>query len=148
MIGELLELGRLNLESRIKGLETDIEARQQISDQALSALLTHKAQLKDQERQALYRRGFGENQDFTKQISRLEESVISEMTSCFGDISRLREKLRDAQEQLAVEEQKLRLATSKNHQAQPQELTPTPTTSYEPAPRHLFPFAPKYSVFN
>ena len=114
-LADLLSLSKKNVESRIKGLEAEIETRQQLSDQALSALSTHKAQLKERVRQVHYLGALGEHQDLTKQIARLEEVLIKEMTACFSDVSRLREKLQEAKEQLAIEQQKLTLAIPESH---------------------------------
>ena len=145
----LLTLPRKNVESRIKGLEFEIKARQQLSDQALTALSTHSVQLKEHVRQAHYLGAFDEHRDFTKQVVKLEEVVLHEMTSCFSDVSKLKEKLQEAKEELEIEKQKLKLAITDSYKLQPTTpVTPSPKTNYQFLPQKLGQYLPKYSVFN
>ena len=144
----LLSLAKKNIESRIRGLEADMKSRQQISDQAISALSTHSAQIREQVRQAHYLGASSEQHDFTKQITKLEETVIKEMTSCFSDVSTLREKLQEAKEELEIEKQKMELAGSESYKSQSTTpVTPTPTTNYQFLPQQVNQYLPKYSVF-
>ena len=147
-LASLFTLSKRNVEGRIRGLEADIKTRQKLSDQALSALSTHKTRLREQVRPFHYLGASGEHRDFSKQVAKLEEAVIREMTSCFGDVSKLREKLQEAKEELETEKQKLKLAISETYRSVSTPEMPTPRTPYEFAPQHVSHYAPKYSVFN
>ena len=113
IIDTLFRLPVKNLESRIKHIEREINSRQKISDKTLSALFTHQTRLKGQLKRLKYLSALSESfivtRDFTRQVVHLEEAATNEITSCFRDISSLSEKLQEAREELALEQQKLRL---------------------------------------
>lgn len=114
-----LRLPKKNLETRIKHLDHDIKTRQVLSNEALSRLGTHQLQIKEKLWQLRYasmlNEGFIVNRDFIKQLVNLEEQRIKEMIGCFKDILHLREKLQEAQEELEIDRQKLKLIESDDY---------------------------------
>ena len=118
IVETLLRLPTKNLESRIKQFESEVKERQQFRNNALSTLGTHKLRLEDQLQRLRYflspGQGLQINQGFLTEIIRLEGNIIDEVIACFRDVSRLREKLQEAREELEASRQKLKLIESED----------------------------------
>ena len=112
----LLGLPARNLESRIKQLETEISQRHQISQKTLSELGTQKLRLDDQLFRLRYLATAGDPLVLERTLGwqklQLDQSIGNEVVMCFGDIGRLKERLQEAREELAVEDQKRALLKS------------------------------------
>jgi hypothetical protein len=116
LIGALLHQPARNLECRIRELEQDISERRHLNEQALSVVAARKQVLEDRLHRLRYVSMFSEtfivNREFLRQMLQLEENAIREMSGCFSDISRLKQRLQMAKEELALERRKLRLVES------------------------------------
>lgn len=116
---QLLDLVRLparNLESRIKELEAAVKERQKISWDALSVLGTEKLRLEDRLDRMRYAGLAGGVSPIEATMRRnkmnLDQTVTGELVGCFNDIQRLKDQLREAREELALEQQRLQLVRS------------------------------------
>jgi len=127
VVDTLLKLPAKNLESRLRQLESDVRQRHDLRNHALSTLGTHKLQLKDQSFRLRYaslsNTGFQTSQDCLREIIRLDQSIISEMISCFQDVLRLKENIQEAQEELELEKQKLLLIESEQEDTETNEFS-------------------------
>ena len=109
IVNNLLDLPITNLESRIHELEDEITFRSILRDNTLSQIGTNELQLKDQIQRLRY------TFDVTKRISlhfeltKLRLRKAEEQLEYFRDISRLRERLIEAKEELRIEIEKRRL---------------------------------------
>ena len=116
LIQSLLRQPRENLESRIRELEAEIKERQNLNELALSSIGAQKGRLEDHLHRLRYVSVFSDtfivNREFMRQLLQLEENAIREMTDCFWDVSQLRQKRQLAQEELALERQRLGLMES------------------------------------
>ena len=108
IIDTLIELPEKNLENKINELEKEISMRRNILNEALSNLGTQKLQLEGKIWQMRYS-GININVLLEKELSRTEIRETDELISYFRDVSRLKEKLQDAREELELEKQKRRL---------------------------------------
>lgn len=115
LLDALLRLPVRNLESRIRLLEDQSTTRQQLSNEALSALATRQEQLQDQLHQLRYiqvfQPAFSARQNFQNQIMKLEEQKFTEIITCFRDLSLLAEKRLEAESELELDTQKLGLVS-------------------------------------
>lgn len=116
LLESLIRLPKSNLETRIEALNTEIETRQLLRDEALTSLANLQLQLKDKLWRLRYmsvlNEGFIVNRDLMRQLMDLEERKTRETISCFKDISAMQEKRRDAKEELETEVKKLKLLES------------------------------------
>lgn len=113
VVEALLDLPRRNLESRIHDLQSEIRQRLQIKGSALSVLGTSRLRIQDRVFRLRYAglvsQGSQLRQELVKEVSHLEQQIISETINCFRDLSVLKERLQKAREDLAFEEEKARL---------------------------------------
>ena len=116
VLDSLMKLPARNLEARIRQLEAEITARKGISDNILSDLGTKKLQLEQQLWQQRYAgfagAGTQAKDEAERQRIKAEFLTHQELVACFRDLSRIWEQLQQAQEQLALEQEKLRLLNS------------------------------------
>lgn len=116
VVDTLLRLPAKSLETQVRQFEGDIRQRQQISDEVLTNLCTHRLRLRDQLERLRYL-GFA-GQDFASvhkvraAILQLDQLVTDEMINCFRDLSQLNEKLQQTQSDLERERQKIKLVES------------------------------------
>ena len=115
-VEELLRLPARNLETGITELEKAVIERQQISWDALSVLGTEKLRLEDRlirMRYSVLAGGSNQAETTTKRNHlNLDQTVIQEQVNCFNDVQRLKDQLRQAKEELAMEQPKFRLFRS------------------------------------
>ena len=114
IVDTLLDLPVKNLEQRIQDLETEITMRAIIRNGALSSMGTHKLRLEENVRQMHYRSAvngsaLSRRTALEQEMARTEFRKLDEWLSYFRDASRLRERLQDAREELALEREKRRL---------------------------------------
>ena len=120
VLDSLMKLPAHNLEARIRQLEAEIAARKSISNNILLDLGTRKLQCEQRAWQQRYAGIAGAaNQakdEAERQRTRAEFLTHQELVGCFRDLSRIWEQLQQAQEQLALEQEKLRLLKSDSEQ--------------------------------
>jgi len=113
IVAALLGLPVSNLEDRIKYLEYEITYRQVLRDSNLSNIGTNQVRLKDEAWHLRYipvfNPAFNHISHLKREIALLESGRINEWLSCFRDISRLKERLQQAKEELNMEKEKRRL---------------------------------------
>lgn len=113
IIKNLVELPIKNIEKKIKNLEEEIKKRKNISNRKLSCLGTRKLNLENKSRKIIYSGSL----EFTinKQIAfekELFETILMSINECLSyvkDISKLKEKLIEAEEELELEKEKKKL---------------------------------------
>jgi len=113
IVGRLLRLPAGNLERRVLALQGEIDERRHLANEILSTLGTRKLHLEDRLTREMYvsliSNGIKEQKTTLQQIMQLESSIASERISCFRDMSLLKEKMRQADEELQLAREKLRL---------------------------------------
>ena len=114
IVDTLLDLPVKNLEQRIKDLGTEITMRTIIRNGALSSMGTHQLRLEESLRQMHYRSAvngsaLSRRTALEQEMARTEFRKLEEWLSYFRDASRLRERLQEAKEDLALEREKRRL---------------------------------------
>ena len=114
IVDTLLDLPVKNLEQRIKDVETEIAMRRVLLNGALSSLGTHQLRLEERIRQMQYRSTMNGSAQARKttleqEMARTEFMKIDERISFFKDMSKSREKLQAAREELVLEREKRRL---------------------------------------
>ena len=113
IIDTIIELPEKNLEKRINEIESEISVRRSILNEALLNLGTQKLQLEGKIWQLRYSSllgfTFSVKVGLEKELARTEIRKTDEWISYFRDVSRLKEKLQDAREELALEKEKRRL---------------------------------------
>ena len=114
IVDTLLDLPVKNLEQRIKDLGTEITMRAIIRNGALSSMGTHQLRLEEGLRQMHYRSAvngsaLSRRTALEQEMARTEFRKLDEWLLYFGDVSRLRERLQEAKEDLALESEKRRL---------------------------------------
>lgn len=108
IIDTLIGIPAKNLENKIKELEAEINMRRNVLNEALTGLGTRGLQLEEKIWQMRYS-GININVLLEKELSRTEIRKTDELISYFRDVSRLKEKLQDAREELALEKEKRKL---------------------------------------
>lgn len=102
-----------NLEERIKRIENELGTRQVIFDAAIEMLGTHRIQLKDDLDKLWYSSllglDFGRRAALEQELFRTRNNEMVERLDYFKDASKLRERLQEAKEELALEREKRRL---------------------------------------
>ena len=114
IVDTLLDLPVKNLEQRIKDLGTEITMRAVIRNGALSSMGTHQLRLEESLRQMHYRSAvngsaLARKTALEQEMIRTETRKLDEWLSYFRDASRLRERLQEAGEELALERERRRL---------------------------------------
>jgi len=112
LLSNLLRLPVRNLEVRINELEKDIRCRRKINDSIVTNLGSRRLQLEDKIRQMRYI-GLIDPKANTVgilgQIIRIEKQISDEITSCFKDVTKLKDRLNLLSEELESARQKLKL---------------------------------------
>ena len=102
-----------NLEERIKRIENELGTRQVIFDAAIEMLGTHRIQLKDDLDKLWYSSllglDFGRRAALEQELFRTQNNEMVERLDYFKDASKLRERLQETKEDLALEREKRRL---------------------------------------
>ena len=93
-----------NLISRIKEIEKDIELRDNILESSLNKIGTRLLRLKER----ISRMKYSDVREFENEIERLNRRKVDEFISWFHDVSRLKERLTIAKEELEFEKEKLK----------------------------------------
>lgn len=122
IVSALLRLPSKNLETRIKGLEQEIQERQKMKNHVLSRLETHGIRLKDHKKRLKYISLTGQSaelQSIASDLLKIETSIAGELKDCFRDISGLKERIQEAREELEMERQKLAMITDSNENETP-----------------------------
>jgi hypothetical protein len=116
IVDALLRLTSKNLESRIKQLEEEIQDRKILRDQFLELMGNQQLKLEDKVWQLRYAfpntRSWERLKDHEIEIRRLEQMKISEQIASAADVSRIQERLQQAQEEFEEESIKLKLVGS------------------------------------
>ncbi len=105
----LLSIPKKNLESKLKDLAEQQSRRQQLSDEIMSNLLTHKLTLKHLHHRLRY-----QPNDILKQISQTDMQIHKETVACFEDIGEFKSKINLLQEELALSSIKFKLLEDEN----------------------------------
>ena len=111
IVDTIIELPAKNLEKRIKEIEAEIWMRRNILNEALTGLGTRGLQLEEKIWQMRYS-GININVLLEKELAGTEIRKTDECISYFRDVSRLKEKLQDAREELELEKEKRKLVKS------------------------------------
>ena len=123
IVSVLLGLPSKNLEARIKELEQEIQERQKMRNHILSKLGTHRIRLKDHKKNLEYISLIGQSPAVLHGIAgdllKIETSMAGELKNGFRDISRLKERLQEAREELEMERQKLAMISDSNENETP-----------------------------
>jgi len=113
IISKIVGLPSENLEERIKELETELGIRRNLLNNALSILGTHQLRLDEKIRQLKYAtiQGLDVSRKAVLEKEKLKTEMrkLDEWNLYFRDVSKLREKLREAKEELTIEKEKKRL---------------------------------------
>jgi hypothetical protein len=113
IVDTIIELPVKNLENKIKEIETEIIMRKSILNEALMSLGTRGFELEKkiwQMRYAgMFEFTFRTKTDLEKELARTEMRKTDEWVSYFRDVSRLKEELQNARENLALESEKQKL---------------------------------------
>jgi len=113
IISKIVGLPSENLEERIKELETELGIRRNLLNNALSILGTHQLRLDEKIRQLRYAtiQGLDVSRKAVLEKEKLKTEMrkLDEWNLYFRDVSKLREKLREAKEELTIEKEKKRL---------------------------------------
>lgn len=116
IVDTIVALPAKNLEKRIKDIENELNIRRSILNEALLSLGTRGLQLEDKIRQMRYSGILGSAINvkvaLEKELAITEIRKTDELISYFRDVSRLKEGLRDAREELELEKQKRKLVKS------------------------------------
>lgn len=108
IVDTIIDLPAKNLEKRIEEIEAEINMRRNVLNEALTGLGTRGLQLEEKIWQMRYS-GININVLLEKELSRTEIRKTDELISYFRDVSRLKEKLQDAREELELEKEKRKL---------------------------------------
>lgn len=118
IISALLRLPSRNLETRINELENEIQERQKMRNHTLSKLATHRITLREQKDRLKYLSLIDQSpillQSIAGDLLKIEISMAGELKDGFRDISKLKERLQEAQEELDMEKQKLAMISDSN----------------------------------
>lgn len=118
IVSTLLRLPSKNLEARIKELEQEIQERQKMRNHILSKLGTHRIRLENHKKHLKYISLIGQSPAVLHSIAgdllKIETSMAGELKDGFRDISRLKERLQEAREELETERQKLAMISDSN----------------------------------
>lgn len=113
IVGTIIALPSKNLEKRIKEIEDELNIRRSILNEALLNLGTRGIQLEEIIWQMRYSGILGSaiNVKVTleKELARTENRKADEWISYFRDVSRLKERLQDAKDELELEKVKRKL---------------------------------------
>ena len=113
IVDTIIELPVKNLENKIKEIETEIIMRKGILNEALTGLGTRGLQLEEKIWQMRYSGILGSainvRTDLEKELARTEIRKTDEWVSYFRDVSRLKEELQNAREEIALEKEKRKL---------------------------------------
>ena len=113
IVDALLDQPVGNLEERVKQIESELGTRQVIFNAAIDMLGTHRIQLKDDLDKLWYSSllglDFGRRATLEQELFRTQNNEMVERLDYFKDVSQLRERLQEAQEELALEREKRRL---------------------------------------
>ena len=113
IIKSLVGLPSQNLEKRIQELEQELDSRKTMLDNALSMLGTHQLRLEDKISRLKYASIQGldlsRKANLEKENLKTEIRKLDEWNLYFRDVSNLRDKLREAREELAMEREKEKL---------------------------------------
>jgi hypothetical protein len=116
LVGALLRLPKKNLESRIREIQKEIHEREKLRDVGLSRLFTSRSRIKSLQRRAAYVGSASETLhrqlEVLGSLGSVERDISREETNSFQDLSRLKAELQQAQEELAMEAEKLTLISS------------------------------------
>ena len=123
IVSTLLRLPSKNLENRIKELEQEIQQRQKMRNHILSKLGTHRIRLEDHKKHLEYISLTGQSPavllSLANDLLKIETSMAGELKNGFRDISRLKERLQEAREELKMERQKLAMIYDSNENETP-----------------------------
>jgi len=113
IIDDLIEIPINNLEKRIKEIKAEINLRKILLDSALSTMEFHRQRFEDHMPLMNYSPSieFALNKKISlrQELLKAEIKKSEEQISCFRDISKLKEKLQSAQEELSIEIEKKKL---------------------------------------
>jgi len=113
IVERLLQLPSKNLEARITAIESEIDERHKMRNHALTKLQTHKVQLKSHKERLKYITLTGQSPEVLQRVVsdllKIDNSMAIELKDCFRDISRLKERLQEAREEMEIERQKMKL---------------------------------------
>ena len=113
VVENLLRQPVKNLEQRVKELDIEIEERLKLNVETLTKLGTQQISFNERARQLHYSAALGNTlstkSHFEIEVSKIEVQKNREMLDCFRDISKLREQLVEARQNLEKERLKLKL---------------------------------------
>jgi exonuclease VII large subunit len=125
LVEALLKLPSKNLEARINAIESEIDERHKMRNHVLTKLQTHKTQLKGHKERLKYVSLSGQSPEVLQRVVsdllKIDNSMAIELKDCFRDISRLKERLQEAREEMEIERQKFAMISdsSKNETPKP-----------------------------
>ena len=113
IVDTLLDQPVGNLEKQVKQIESELGTRQVIFNAAMEMLGTHRIQLKDNLEKLWYSSllglDFGRRAALEQELFRTQNNEMVERLDYFKDASKLRERLQEANEDLALEREKRKL---------------------------------------
>ena len=112
IVETIIKLPVQNLEERIKSIKTEINVRQEILDSSISSLRSRELELEEHIRRMKYCLGSEMNRKFIleNELTKIKIMKINDSISHFRDVSKLKEKLQSAKEELVIEAEKRKLA--------------------------------------
>ena len=114
VIKDIIETPIKNLELKISHYKDEINKRQKINDTALSTIFTNISNLRNQNRRFDFNYQIGvssQRQEILRQLFSQEITALNEIVSNFKDISFLKEKLINTQEEFELQNQRLKILT-------------------------------------
>jgi len=113
LVDEITNQPIKGLENKINRIQNDLQARQRLSDEILSKLLTEKIQLEERLKRASYQANLTSQTkretELSQRLAALQENINKEELSSFNDLTSLKEKLQEAKEELETEKLSRRL---------------------------------------